>query len=57
MSKSSFYRKCRRFLDANETESRAESSDAREDLLLSRQEPEANQNEKMSNNLFPTGRL
>ena len=56
MSKSSFYRKCRRFLDASEAES-GEKSDEREDNPLSRQECEAKQTEKMSKVIIPIGRL
>ena len=57
MSKSSFYRKCRRFLDAPAAESGKEKSDEREDNPLSRQECEAKQTEKMSKVIIPTGRL
>ena len=57
MSKSSFYRKCRRFLDASEAESGKEKTDEREDNPLSRQEHEAKQTEKLSKTIIPTGRL
>jgi DNA invertase Pin-like site-specific DNA recombinase len=56
MSKSSFYRKCRRFLDASAAES-GEKSDEREDTPLYRQEHEAKQNENLSKIIIPTGRL
>lgn len=56
MSKSSFYRKCRRFLDASEAES-GEKSDEREDRSLSRQKHEAKQNENLSKIIIPIGRL
>ena len=56
MSKSSFYRKCRRFLDASEAES-GEKSDEREDRSLSRQEHEAKQTENLSKIIIPIGRL
>ena len=56
MSKSSFYRKYRRFLDASEAES-GEKSDEREDNPLSRQEHEAKQYENLSKIIIPTGRL
>ncbi len=56
MSKSSFYRKCRRFLDASAAES-GEKSDEREDNPLYRQEHEAKQNENLSKIIIPTGRL
>ena len=56
MSKSSFYRKCRRFLDAFEAES-GEKSDERDKNPLSRQGHEAKQNENLSKIIIPTGRL
>lgn len=56
MSKSSFYRKCRRFLDASEAE-RGEKSDEPDESLLSRQEHEAKQNKKMSKMIISIGRL
>ena len=57
MSKSSFFRKCRRFLDASEAESGKEKTDEREDNPLSRQKHEAKQTEKLSKTIIPTGRL
>ena len=57
MSKSSFYRKCRGFLDAAEAERGEPLSDAHDEFLLSRQEQNAKQNEKMSKMIIPIGRL
>ena len=57
MSKSSFYRKCRGFLDAAEADRGEPLSDAHDEFLLSRQEQNAKQNEKMSKMIIPIGRL
>lgn len=57
MSKSSFYRKCSRFLGAAELENGAEHSDEHDDVLPIRYEYEIEQNEKVSKITIPIGRL
>lgn len=56
MSKSSFYRKRRRFLDESKAESEEKTNDREKDPLF-RQEHKAKQTEKMSEIIIPIGRL
>ena len=56
MSKSSFYRKCRRFLDAIEAEGGAENPGERGGEPANRQQADPLQDNKMSKKIIPIGR-